>query len=166
MSYGDGMNKKHIAFHIRQATPKDAHSLAVLIREAALSDKIKHESLPETLIRIEKSIQNCGDEKGCNIFIVADSEESILAYAAIQWHTTLFLPGNEGYVSELTVKAATRGHGIGSMLLDKLIEEGRNRNCARISLINSQFRDSYKREFYNKRGWYERKEAANFIYEF
>lgn len=160
------MNKKPTALFIRQAIPKDAHPLAVLIKEAALSDKIKHESLPAITLRIEKSIQSCRDDIGCSIFVVADGGENILAYAVIQWHTTLFLPGNEGYISELSVRAGKRGRGIGGMLLDKLIEEGKNRNCARMSLINSRFRDSYKREFYSKRGWYEREVAANFIYEF
>lgn len=160
------MQNSPIAPYIRQAKLKDAQSLVVLIREAALSDKIKPESFKEMTARVEKCVQRCGGDTRCTIFVVADSEENILAYAAVQWHTTLFLPGNEGYISELTVNAANRGRGIGGMLLNRLIEEGRKRGCARMSLINSRFRESYKREFYNRRGWYERRAAANFIYEF
>lgn len=152
--------------YIRQAAPKDARALAALVRESALSDKVDHESPRDTISRIEQSLKSCGDGKGCDIFVVTDKAENVLAYAAIQWHTTLFLPGNEGYISELSVSAENRGRGIGGMLLDRLIEEARHRNCVRMSLINSRFRDSYKREFYTKRGWHERRVAANFICEF
>ena len=159
------MEQKPIAFSIRQALPKDAPSLAALVREAALSDSVQKESLTETQGRIEGCLQNCGDGRECNIFVVEDGAGGVIAYAAIQWHTTLFLPGNEGYISEVTVKADERGRGIGGLLLDKLVEEGKRRDCARMSLINSRFRESYKREFYTKRGWQEREVAANFILE-
>jgi GNAT superfamily N-acetyltransferase len=144
----------------------DASPIASLVREAALSDKIDQVPQPDLVARIQQGIQTCLDGKGATIWVVADSGENILAYAAVQWHITLFLPGNEGYVSELTVGAAHRGHGIGGMLLNKLVEEGKSRNCARMSLINSRFRDSYKREFYIKHGWHEREIAANFIYDY
>jgi ribosomal protein S18 acetylase RimI-like enzyme len=151
---------------IRRARLTDARAVAALIREAALSDKIKQVSRPDLVARVQRGIQTCLGDSGSTIFVVADRGENILAYAVIQWHLALFLPRPEGYISELTVGAAHRGRGIGEMLLNKVVKEGKNRNCARMSLINSRFRDSYKREFYSKRGWYEREMAANFIFEF
>ncbi len=160
------MNEKHTTFNIRLVRETDARSLADVIQEAALSNRINNVALKDRVKRIKSCINMCRDNPNTNIFIVEDSGKEIVAYAVVQWHITLFLLGCEGYISELTVRGSNRGCGIGSMLLDSLVEEGKLRNCNRMSLINSRFRDSYKRGFYEKRGWYERKEAANFIYDF
>lgn len=160
------MEKKCTPLTIRAAVPQDAPSLADLVQEAGLSEKIKELSLPQIVGRIENAIEACAGNSSAAILVVTNSEKTILAYAVIQWHVTLFLPGNEGYISELTVRVDSRGQGIGSLLLDRLVEEGKKRNCARMSLINSRFRDSYKNGFYSKRGWYERDVAANFIFRF
>ena len=154
------------ALKIRPAVSKDAHSIANLVREAGLFEKINKLPLPDIVFKVENAIDTCTDNKSHDILVVVDGQEKILAYAVIQWHITLFLPENEGYISELTVNADFRGRGIGGMLLDKLIAEGKKRNCTRMSLINSRFRDSYKNGFYPKRGWYEREVAANFIFSF
>lgn len=158
------MDEMHTALNIRPAVSTDAQSLADLVQEAGLFEKIKKLPLPNLVSEVENAIEICAENKSHDILVVTDSKEIIFAYAVIQWHITLFLPGNEGYISELTVRADSRGQGIGSMLLDRLIEEGKKRNCTRMSLINSRFRGSYKSGFYNKRGWYERDVAANFIY--
>lgn len=160
------MNEIKKTYTVRPAVTLDAPSIALIVREAALSEKILNLPLPEIVSRTERAIGMRENGKSYNILVVEDKNGAILAYAVIQWHIALFLPENEGYISELTVKAHSRGQGIGSMLLDELIEIGKTRSCTRISLINSRFRDSYKREFYSNRGWYEREVAANFIYEF
>jgi hypothetical protein len=42
--------------------------------------------------------------------------------------------------------------------------EARQRGCFRLSLINMRRRESYQRRYYEKAGWEERPEAANFVY--
>jgi GNAT superfamily N-acetyltransferase len=74
-----------------------------------------------------------------------------------------FLPGPEGYVSELFISAEARGQGIGTALLEQVIAEARRRGCARLSLINSRTRESYQRKFYEQHGWNERIEIAVFV---
>ena len=160
------MNERLSDLITRTALASDADALAVIIREAALSEKIRAVPLDQLVLRVKNLIQLNLKNNNFDIFVVTDSRENILAYAVIQWHIALFLPGGEGYISELTVRSASRGAGVGSILLNKLVEEGKKRDCTRMSLINSRFRDSYKRLFYNKRGWHERKAAASFIYEF
>lgn len=160
------MNDIDTNYLIRPAVPADAHSIANLVKDAELSDKIAAVSMSDMILRIESAIELCGEDKNDNIFVVVDNDGQILAYAVIQWHIALFLPCGEGYISELTVRTDRRGYGIGSMLLNHLMDMAKKRNCTRMSLINSRFRDSYKRKFYNKHGWYEREVAANFVYEF
>jgi hypothetical protein len=42
--------------------------------------------------------------------------------------------------------------------------EAQERGCSRLMLINLRKRESYQRRFYQKQGWEEREEAANFVY--
>nr|RNJ69245.1 MAG: N-acetyltransferase [Leptolyngbya sp. IPPAS B-1204] len=76
-----------------------------------------------------------------------------------------FLSAPEGFVSELFVDQAHRGQGIGSLLLDTVQTEARVRGCSRLMLVNSRERESYQRQFYQKQGWIERENIANFIYK-
>ncbi|MBF2049077.1 MAG: GNAT family N-acetyltransferase [Elainella sp. C42_A2020_010] len=68
-------------------------------------------------------------------------------------------------MSELFVDQAHRGQGIGSLLLDTVQTEARVRGCSRLMLVNSRERESYQRQFYQKQGWIERENIANFIYK-
>ncbi|QYO63180.1 GNAT family N-acetyltransferase [Leptolyngbya sp. 7M] len=68
-------------------------------------------------------------------------------------------------MSELFVDQAHRGQGIGSLLLDTVQTEARLRGCSRLMLVNSRERESYQRQFYQKQGWIERENIANFIYK-
>ncbi len=87
----------------------------------------------------------------------------ILGYCAAHWVPLLFLPGGEAYVTELYVRERDSGQGIGSRLLDEVVALATSHGCSRISLLNGRFGQSYRRQFYAKRGWVERSEMANFI---
>jgi GNAT superfamily N-acetyltransferase len=90
-------------------------------------------------------------------------ERTIIGYAAVHWVPLLFLAGGEAYVTELFVHPSHSGHGVGSTLLDTIVTEAKRRGCARVSLMNGRDVESYRREFYKKRGWIERSWMANFI---
>jgi GNAT superfamily N-acetyltransferase len=98
--------------------------------------------------------------------VVENSAGLITGYVAVHWIPYQFLPGPEGYVSELFVLADARGQGVGKELLARVKEEGRLRGAVRLSLLNLRTRPSYLRGFYSKDGWVERPEAANFIFRF
>ncbi len=86
-----------------------------------------------------------------------------MGYAAVHWLPYLFMPGPEGFVSELFIDDEARGQGIGTKLLESVKQEAQARGCTRLSLINLRDRESYQRGFYAKLGWQERPDAANFI---
>ncbi len=96
------------------------------------------------------------------LLVAAGDEGQLLGYAAVHWIPDLFLPGPEGYLSELFVDPDARGLGIGGALLDAIVSKARDRGCSRLQLINFRHRESYVRGFYAKHGWEERPTAANF----
>ena len=74
------------------------------------------------------------------------------------------LGGVEGYVSDVFVSPAASGMGAGKMLIDSVMQEGRDRDAYRLMLTNGKEKPSYKRGFYKKAGWTERPKVANFVY--
>jgi len=76
---------------------------------------------------------------------------------------SLFHTKPEGYISELFVHESARGFGAVRQILDEILNEARMKDCYRLLVLNNRKRDSYKRRFYQKCGWYERKEMANFV---
>lgn len=87
-----------------------------------------------------------------------------MGYTAVHWLPYLILSGPEGYVSELFVAEAARGMGVGKALLTAVKRTAAARGCSRLQLLNMRNRESYQRRFYEKDGWQEREQAANFVY--
>jgi len=87
----------------------------------------------------------------------------IAGYSSVHWLPYLILTGPEGYVSELFIREEFRGQGTGGKLLKAIKAEAQSLRCSRLMLLNVRKRDSYQRQFYQKRGWVESPDAANFI---
>jgi GNAT superfamily N-acetyltransferase len=113
--------------------------------------------------RVGPHLERCLADISHSVYVAEMAQGDIVGYLSVHWLPYLFLPGPEGYISELFVRAEARGQGIGSELLEAAREEAEARGCTRLSLINMRQRESYLRGFYAKRGWEERPEAANFI---
>lgn len=149
---------------IRPAQFADAAAITALILElgqfghhfAGLSDAGAQQ-------RVARLLEQCLSDASHSVYIAVGATGALVGYTAVHWLPYLFLPGPEGYVSELFVAEAARGSGIGSRLLQAIIQEARARGCSRLSLLNMRDRESYERGFYMKQGWQERPDAANFI---
>jgi GNAT superfamily N-acetyltransferase len=99
-----------------------------------------------------------------HLILVAETPQGEIAgYCAVHWLPYLILPAPEGYVSELFVQEAFRAQGVGSQLLDAIQAAAKERGCSRLMLLNLRKRESYQRRFYQKQGWEERPEMANFV---
>ena len=149
---------------IRKATVGDARDLALLLRGIGWFDAFNGGALNALTEQVRARLEQCLVDDSHLVLVAADSDGKIAAYGSVHWLPYLFMPGPEGYVSELFVSAAARGRGIGRELLGAVEKEARVRGCQRLSLINLRNRESYQRQFYRKAGWRERSEAANFIY--
>jgi GNAT superfamily N-acetyltransferase len=140
-----------------------APSLADLLHEIGWFAAVNAETLSQTQERVLHHMQQCLSDESHSIYIALGENEEVLGYTSVHWLPYLILKGAEGYVSELFIREAARGHGVGTLLLEAVKAEGKERGCVRLSLINMRNRESYRRGYYRKVGWEERENAANFI---
>ena len=150
-------------FTIRPAVIEDAAELAALLREMAFFSRINSEPPSATLEIVSRELALCLADTSHSVYVCEDEAGSLYGYVSAHWLPYLIHSGPEGYVSELFVRPGARGQGAGTVLLETVIAEARERGCERMMLINMRNRESYQREFYKKQGWEERENAANFV---
>ncbi|MBW4467111.1 MAG: GNAT family N-acetyltransferase [Pegethrix bostrychoides GSE-TBD4-15B] len=149
--------------YIRKAQSQDVAALTELLRSLGWFAYMASESSEMTRERIIHHLTLCSADESHTIY-VAEEDSRIVGYVAVHWLPYLFLPAPEGYISELFVCESARGQGIGTQLLEVVKAEAQERGCSRLMLVNSRSRDSYKHKFYERQGWKEREEIANFVY--
>jgi GNAT superfamily N-acetyltransferase len=159
----DLMSLESDEFFIRAARREDAPALWALLRSNRWHKRFETEPEQETLDAVARHLDQCLDSPSHSIFVASTPGGKIAGYAAVHWLPYLFLDRPEGFVSELFVDSSIQGKGLGTLLLDRTIEEAKERGCSRLQLINLKTRDSYKRGFYSKAGWTERPDAASFV---
>jgi GNAT superfamily N-acetyltransferase len=151
-------------FTIRKALAEDARQLALLLREVGWFDTFKNTDINTLTAGVSLRLGECLADASHFVYVAESPAGEIVGYGSVHWLPYLFTAGPEGYVSELFVREFARGQGVGRRLLDAIETEARARGCTRLSLLNLRHRESYQRQFYVKAGWYERGEAANFVY--
>lgn len=149
---------------IRKASLADAGGLGRLLREINLFPAVQGEQPDEALARVKRHLAQCLQDSSHSVYVAESQDGGLVGYVAAHWLPYLILKGPEGFVSELFVVAPARGRGIGTRLLESVQAEARQRGCFRLSLVNMRGRESYQRGYYEKGGWEERPEAANFVY--
>jgi GNAT superfamily N-acetyltransferase len=153
----------HPHLNIRSVHQNDSPALAQFLLDLQFFSALQGVTLAEAENRVTQNIAACLADNSHSVY-VAVSDRTIVGYVAVHWLPCLYMPGPEGFISELFVGEGTRRQGVGAQLLDTVIAEARQRGCARLELINMKHRDSYLRGFYSKHGWEERPIAANFVY--
>jgi ribosomal protein S18 acetylase RimI-like enzyme len=138
---------------IRTGTIGDARGLTELLHAVEDLSQIAKESFETTLTRVQKHLEKIASNNEHSI-LVAEDKGQIVGYINTHWHPTFLHSNGEGYISELFIHPEFRSRNLGTLLTQKIIEEGKARGCARLCLLN----------FYAKQGWQERPNAANFIY--
>jgi GNAT superfamily N-acetyltransferase len=144
---------------IRSARAEDAPAIAVLL--AALGDlpMLAGEDVADVAARHVPVAVASPD----TTLLVVEGDRGLIGYANVHWVHDLFMPGPEGYLSELFILESHSGRGIGSEVLGVIEAEGHERGAFRLSLLNARRRASYERRFYEQHGWVERPEIANFV---
>ena len=143
---------------------EDADALGAFLKNLNHFRRLAPLSVPETQAQAGRQLPRCLADASHSVYL-AEANGEIAGYASVHWLPYLFLPGPEGFVSELFVAEAARGRGVGTQLLDAVKAEASARGCARLSLLNMRDRESYQRGFYAKNGWQERDDAANFVFD-
>jgi GNAT superfamily N-acetyltransferase len=150
---------------IRKAVPADAPSIAELIRSLGYFGFISAEAADATAGRTLKHLLMCLRDDSHMVLVAVKPEGRVMGYVSVHWLPYLFLPGPEGYISELFIHSDFRGQGIGGRLLEAVRGEAVQAGCARLMLVNLRERESYQRQFYSKHGWKERPAMANFVFD-
>src|SRR5581483_6571348 len=121
--------------NIRKATPADAMPNATLARSGSKLQLIARESVDVIAQKIEANLRRVGAPADSSVYVAETEEREIAGYCAVHWVPFLLLAGGEGYVTELFVRPADTGQGIGSKLLEIVVAEARRRGCSRLSLL-------------------------------
>ena len=150
---------------VRKAEIKDAEAMAEILREIGWSEKRNTLPLEEVSKPIEKLInKTISDSDGHTIYVAVDENDVALGFTNVHWVPFVMLGSYEGYVSDVFVSPSASGMGAGTMLIEAVMKEGKERDVYRLMLTNGKEKPSYKRGFYKKMGWTERPKVANFVY--
>ncbi len=150
---------------IRPAKTGDAPRMAEILREIGWSERRNALPLKEVSGPIEKLIEHCSrDKEGHSMLVAVDEEDNVLGFTNVHWVPFVMLGSWEGYVSDVFVSPHAGGRGVGKALIERVMEEGKERGCMRLMLTNGKEKPSYKFGFYKKMGWTERPKVANFVY--
>lgn len=153
-----------MTFTIRLAKFSDCASLADLLREVGWFEFIKNKTPEAAAEHVAAHLAECLADESHSVYVGLDQAGEVLGYVSLHWLAYLFMPGPEGFISELFLRPSARGQGLGAELLEAVKGEGQERGAYRLSLLNNRSRESYERGFYPKHGWEERPVMSNFIY--
>ncbi len=148
---------------IRVARPEDAAGIAELLRVIEWFSHLREQTFEDNREQVARQLVACQTDNS-HVVYVAEENGKVVGYVSLHLLPYLFLPGPEGYVSELFVSEQVRGQGIGTQLLEAIQTEALARGCMRLRLVNNKARESYQRKFYEKHDWIERDDLATMEY--
>ena len=128
---------------IYQATERDFPAVLSLIKELAA-----YQQTPEKVLTTPESM---AAEKEFFRCLVAENEQKEIVGIASYFFAYYTWVGKSLYLDDLVVKQSERGQGIGSKLLDAIINIAKQENCKRVRWLVSEWNHP-SIEFYKKRG--------------
>lgn len=116
-------------FQIRRAEEKDCPAMLELIRELAIYEKAPDEVTVDPL-HFEQS--GFGLDPIWWAFVVGNQEKKVVAFALYYIRYSTW-KGQVMYLEDILVTEALRGKGIGKMLIERLIEEAKEKGFKRMT---------------------------------
>ena len=147
----------------RPAHPSDATGITEVLLQIEDLKSVNMIGRDAIKARVSQQLAIADASPQSTVLVAIAADGSIAGYGSVHWTPFLFLAGSEGYITELFITPANRKLGLGTALLQAMETEARRRGCARLALLNGRDRESYRRQFYARRGWTERAGMANFI---
>lgn len=109
---------------VREATEADFPRLVELFMEFATFENLQH--------RMSNSVEQMKAEKEhFNGFVAADSDGQIVGYATC-FFTYYTFSGKAMYMDDLYITPAYRGIGLGTLLINRVIEKARETHCNKL----------------------------------
>lgn len=130
-------------FNIRLATEKDFETIHALNKQFA--DFIK---TPE---KFKISLEQMHEEKEHFQILVAETKEGeIIGFATtfVAWYSWI---GKSFYLDDLYILEKYRGKGLGSRMIDEVVEMAKKENCKKVKWMVSKWNKNAI-DFYKKKG--------------
>ena len=134
-----------MAVTVRRARPGDALSVRRLLRDLGYPSESR--ATDETVAQVIKHPEN-------GIFVAVEGL-TVVGYVAVSLRPQMRLAGLLASIDELVVAEGRRGEQVGSQLLDSAVAHARKLHCRRVEVLTSRARESYRRRFYERRGFQE-----------
>ncbi len=129
--------------NIRLASDTDAISIVQLVQELAESGG-EYSPINEGYVGYFLNQPNC-------FVMLAEAERQTIGLLSYMIKPDLYHGGDTCYMAELIVKDGFRGHGVGSALIENLIERMSSQGCVEVSV--STMPDNHEAiRFYKKHG--------------
>ncbi len=129
---------------LRKPTSEDFEAVFALLKQLWLDAPLDRARLQGVFIE--------GLSLAAVEYRVAELNGLVVGFGSLVMNSSLWAAGHLAQVNELVVDEAYRGRGIGTQLLDALIEAARQRSCRRLQLGSSFHRHEAHR-FYEARGF-------------
>ena len=134
-----------MAILIRRSRPGDALAVRKLLRDLGYAGSSR--ATDETVSHVLKHPE-------AFVFVAVEGLE-VIGYIALSVRPQMRLAGLLATIDELVVAEGRRAASVGTQLLEVGVQHARNLQCRRIEIQTSRERESYKRRFYEKRGFSE-----------
>jgi len=157
------MNARTEAIRIRSATAADAGALVDVLTSVGWFDEMLPADPVMRVRMVAANLVRLVETEGHDIIVAELDDGGIAGYLNMHRQPCLIFATPEGFISELFIRDDYRGKGIGGRLLTEAERLARERGWWRLHLVNHRERDSYRRGFYESRGWTERPELADFV---
>ena len=132
---------------MRSCTAEDFPAIAGLLGQLWPTKKLDLAALNKVYQRALESEQQ--------VYVCAADGKKIIGFGSLTLKNNLWQEGNLGHIDELAVDTAYRGNGIGTKLLEHLIEIARQKGCRRVEL-DSAFHRKQAHQFYEQNGFENR----------
>lgn len=122
-------SKKETPFTLRPAGPDDAGTIATLIGELAVYERLAHEAAPD-VDRLKRYLSP--DASPRIEAILAEVDGEAVGFALFFQNYSTFLTRWGIYLEDIYVRPESRGKGIGKALLKRVAQIAVERECGRL----------------------------------
>ncbi len=113
--------------NLRRANPNDSNAIHSLIVELAI-----YEKEPDAVINTPEQLQkDLFEHQRCHAFVVENENQEIIGFALYYFGYSTW-KGQTIYLEDLYVKPEFRKLGVGDLLFDRVVEEGKIKGVKRM----------------------------------
>lgn len=132
---------------IRRCEVDDFERILPLLRQLWPNKKLNVESLRKVFV---DGIYSPAQE-----YVCAEIGSTMVGFCSLVLKNNLWQEGNLGHIDELVVDGKHRGHGVGTQLLEYIVQVAKERGCRRVEL-DTAFHRKQAHQFYEQRGFENR----------